>query len=246
MNFQYISDLHLEVWHKIPNIERSAPYLVLAGDIGDPSSKIYKMFIEYVSSIFDHVFLIAGNHEYYNYECSDNLEYLKDVDDLIRSNVSTYSNVHFLQNEIYHLTDDIIIFGSTYWTHIEDDQKDLVRNKMHDYEYMNNFTTEKCNQLHDLAIKKLEQYYLEYTNKRWLLVFHHLPKLELVLPKYKNINYISGFASTNYPKILDDNNVLAIIYGHTHTPSIQGKYYTNPIGYPSENMLNDYNKILKL
>jgi predicted phosphodiesterase len=43
----------------------------------------------------------------------------------------------------------------------------------------------------------------------------------------------SAFAS-NIP-ILDDENVIAVVYGHTHTPSVQGKYYCNPLGYPMEN-----------
>lgn len=32
-----------------------------------------------------------------------------------------------------------------------------------------------------------------------------------------------------------DDRVVAVVYGHTHKQSINGKYFCNPIGYPGQN-----------
>ncbi len=240
MDFQYVSDLHLEMSGKLPKIKRNAANLILAGDIGNPFSKIYKRFIQIVSEMFDKVFLITGNHEYYN---TDNYT-IEEIDNSIREYISNYTNVYFLQNEIHHFNDEIVIFGSTYWTHIETQEELIIKRVLNDYNYITNFTVSKCNELHDLAIKSLEDHYAKHKDKKWIIILHHVPYKNLTLAKYHNIGYNSAFASNEYPKILDEENVIAIIYGHTHTPSIQGKYFCNAIGYPSENLMRDYNKKL--
>ena len=66
---QYVSDLHLEFYNKISFrscVKPVAPYLALAGDIGKPGTNMYTNFLSYVSSNWEHVFYVAGNHEYYD------------------------------------------------------------------------------------------------------------------------------------------------------------------------------------
>jgi predicted phosphodiesterase len=80
--FQIISDVHLDhaknikaYYDKILN--PIAPYLIIAGDITDDpfdidiksseSYKSYKGFIDYASSKYKQIFVIAGNHEYKAY-----------------------------------------------------------------------------------------------------------------------------------------------------------------------------------
>jgi predicted phosphodiesterase len=73
MKFQYLSDIHTEQYKsnhkKLKKIETfiklSAPYLLLAGDVDDPFSNLYKEFLSYLSSLFEYIFIIVGNHEYY-------------------------------------------------------------------------------------------------------------------------------------------------------------------------------------
>ncbi len=65
---QLASDLHLEKNSNIPFdqlIKPSAPWLALCGDIGYCEQEIYQNFIKWVSTKFEKVFVIAGNHEYY-------------------------------------------------------------------------------------------------------------------------------------------------------------------------------------
>jgi hypothetical protein len=72
IKFQYVSDIHLETYQNTSKVlfktilKPSAPYLALCGDIGYPGAQLYKPFLEYCSKHFEHVFYIAGNHEFYN------------------------------------------------------------------------------------------------------------------------------------------------------------------------------------
>ena len=71
MRIQYLSDVHFEHYHdlKIPSIFRKieavGDVLILAGEIGYPSKKHYTEFIQYISEKYENIFLILGNHEYY-------------------------------------------------------------------------------------------------------------------------------------------------------------------------------------
>lgn len=78
-----MSDIHIEL-SKTPDkyINRFIPsqssddVLILAGDIGNPTSKIYKLFLTEISKYYAKVFIIAGNHEYYQkYQRYNNMTY---------------------------------------------------------------------------------------------------------------------------------------------------------------------------
>ena len=65
--FYYLSDLHLEKgFQRVFNINKNfkeRPYLILSGDIGCVNQKSYQDFLYNISSRFDKIFLIAGNHD---------------------------------------------------------------------------------------------------------------------------------------------------------------------------------------
>ena len=76
MRIQYISDLHLEMYKENVSpdlftklIRPEAPYLALCGDIGIPDFVNYENFLNWCSRRWTKVFLVAGNHEYYNWNC---------------------------------------------------------------------------------------------------------------------------------------------------------------------------------
>ena len=145
---QYVSDIHLETHHNTSKaifekiLKPSAPYLALCGDIGYPGAPLYEPFLEYCSKHFEHVFYIAGNHEYYN--DTKAIKYLKtkkfieksvsdeelrrismrfprespeDRTKQIREICQKFSNIHFLDKETFKITDtDIIVVGCTLWS----------------------------------------------------------------------------------------------------------------------------------
>lgn len=237
--FQYFSDIHLEFYNKNKffDIKKSADILFIAGDIGIPTSSNYVNFLEQMSSKFEKVFFTTGNHEYYK---SSNMN---NIDNICREiyRQMPQQNIHFLQNDVYNLTDNINIFGGTFWTNIPNNESQYISSAISDYKYITNFTTDKSNELHKIAVEKLENC-INNTNKKWIVMSHHMPLLKLIAPRYKVYNKINcAFASDI--NIANHPNILTWIYGHTHQPSINEKFICNPIGYPNENIHINFNKI---
>jgi predicted phosphodiesterase len=227
MKFQYLSDLHLEHGNKVV-IDSCAEYLILAGDIGDPNND-YFSFFEKISPKFKLIFVIAGNHEYYARKRS-----MSETEKLIAEILGKFKNIIYLQNNVYHFPDsNISVFGSTMWTEIDEFEEQDIRYTLSDFRCIPNFSIDHYNRLHKTSLSCLECCLKENETRRWVVILHHVPQFRLIDPKYRHMSINSAFAS-NIP-ILDDENVIAVVYGHTHTPSVQGKYYCNPLGYPMEN-----------
>lgn len=104
---QYISDIHLELRTDFPRIPIASNNLALLGDIGHPDKKNYEEFLKYVSSNYDRVFLIAGNHEYWNSGPNTNK--------IIQEITSKFNNIEFLHNSQTHLN-QYLILGTTLWS----------------------------------------------------------------------------------------------------------------------------------
>lgn len=227
MRFQYISDIHLEKKTKI-KLERNADVLLLAGDIGDPSSEEYSSFLFDVSSKFDHVIVIAGNHEFYS-----KTRTIQMTDHMLRSAANKCNNVHFLNNEFFDIPGtDITVYGTTLWTNIDYDEAYMVQSMISDYRCIPGFTIQKNNSLHAEA-KHIFRAGIK-PGRRYVVLCHHMPKKNLIDPKYGDSVINAAFAS-DVPEF-DHPSVKAVVYGHTHTPLQRGKYYCNPVGYPGENV----------
>lgn len=69
VSFQVLSDLHLEINRQYLSYEIPvcAEHLILAGDIGRLTDyEDYRNFLQKQTARFKLVFLIPGNHEFYN------------------------------------------------------------------------------------------------------------------------------------------------------------------------------------
>lgn len=82
-SFQILSDLHLEVGQQYSSFEipTSAPFLILAGDIGrliDYHS--YLAFLALHTRRFEKVFLILGNHEFYGLSSTAGLAHARKLE----------------------------------------------------------------------------------------------------------------------------------------------------------------------
>ena len=238
MKFQYISDLHLEFGNKV-KLEKLADYLILAGDICKLKYKnVFYNFIKEVSEEFKLVFFVTGNHEYYNSDISS-------VNSLIEEIFNEFENVIFLNNKIYEFSDsEVVIFGTTLWTHIPEEKTKIIKKKMNDYFYIKNFTPKDSTKLFNKNYTFIKETIKNYSNKKLIFVSHHLPQMYLIDKEYQGSDINYAFAS-DIPE-LDNSCVVACVYGHTHTNSIQGKYYCNPLGYPNENKKRNLNKIFEI
>lgn len=240
MRFQYVSDAHVDQADDMPAvaIEAGAPYLIVAGDVGSCLHPNFTSFFELVCPLFERVFFVAGNHEYF-------LLSIEAGEKMLREKLQPFPNVTYLQNEVYHFPDsDISVWGGTLWTHIPIRDAAYVRRRISDYRMIRNFTPSACTKLHTAARASLDAALETHPGRRWIAVSHHLPRRDLTEPKWLDTASNVAFA-TDVPAA-NDPRIVAWVYGHTHCKGVVGKFRCSPIGYPGENRVTSYNETLCL
>ena len=228
MDFQYMSDLHTDIRGSARvQFAPAAPLLLLAGDIGHPSHPAYAELLDLASNAYKHVFLIAGNHEFYN-------ESIESGEARLVAASRGWHNVSYLQNQAFHIPDsDVSVFGGTFWTSIPPEEHLLCTRAVADYTHIESFLPAHSTRLHKEAVAALEAALEESPGRRWVVMSHHMPKKVLIAPRWLSHPASSAFASDI--RVADDPRIVAWVYGHTHTGGVQGKFYCNPRGYPGEN-----------
>ena len=247
MLIRLLSDVHLELSTNPQKLAKRlveeikpADVLILAGDIGNPYSKIYHLFIKEISAKFRKTFVISGNHEYYTkmtkeYEILDhslsevrNVP-MEEIDLQIRATLSDIPNVIFLQRNS-HVFEGVRFIGCTLWSEIN---PDLIH-QMNDYRLIEGLTAGKALSLYKEDVAWLTKQ-LEEDNRKTVVITHHLPSLSLVDAKYAGYSKNCFYAS-NLDHLVAKAQYWC--YGHSHTANMDmhGKClcFINPLGYSSE------------
>jgi hypothetical protein len=241
MRIQILSDIHLDYRKSLPNIRPKAPYLFLAGDIGniETSPRIYKEFMDYVSKYWTHTFVILGNHELYS-----NAKNIEDLTDVYVALFQKYNNITFLNNEETYI-EGYRVLGSTLWSHIDISKKDSIMKYVNSIDKMN-ITPMIYNKLHYLSAKWLETNYISSYPKT--IIITHYPatqNIDTYAPKHRyQSQHIKDVIGTNIAgnKIFPyKDNKIIFISGHTHysfdiTDPLNKniRYISNQLGYPNE------------
>jgi predicted phosphodiesterase len=254
MKIHYLSDIHLELYDitKIPyllqKIIPQSNICVLAGDIGYVFQKTYISFLRGISPKFEHIFLIHGNHEYYQLKENKgktHQEIIQKTHEIILQ--YNLHNIHFLNNSHYDL-DEYRFIGSILWSKIENTQflsNDYSHIYMNDVTTMNDTHTQCVNYIQDSISQARD------LQKKVIVITHYLPSYKLNHPKYaKYYNYFQCFSS--HCDYLIKDPVKLWVFGHTHM-HIYEKIndvicVANPIGYKDEktNIDIDYNKVIEI
>lgn len=233
MIIQYASDLHLEFGGKNKVVfAGGADVLLLAGDIGKPSSSEYRELIRDVSVKYTKVYVTTGNHEYYGKISMDAVDAMcREVCDS-----APRGNVVFLQNESHELANGLRIFGGTFWTHIPPEAWHHVIMSINDYRRIPGFGPSDSTSRFNEAICALSADMGRYAcDTKWIVMSHHMPSWSLIDPQYrKPENEFMNYAFASNIDIAQDSRIVAWVYGHTHTPQVSGKFYCNSYGYPGE------------
>lgn len=250
MNFQVVSDLHLERYPSVTisdffDVNPEADGLIVAGDLGNPKLPTYESFLHQVSPIYKHVILINGNHEAYG-------NTLKGATQLIREIVNKYTNVHFLDDQVFEFDEQrIAVLGCTLWSAIPPKLNEMVRYMISDYRAIKGFTPAIGNELHNKHVYWLKQQLSIYKQRpgwRVLVVTHHLPSEQLIAEKFAGSLVNCAFAS-DLEDLFDSDLICAWISGHTHTAfdmEIKGvRNIVNPYAYEHEDR-SGYNRSLVL
>lgn len=228
MTFQYISDVHFDTQNsKLVSvsdiIEPVAPMLLIAGDLGRVENyKEYVSVLKELCSMFQHVILVPGNHEYYTSD--PNTSYSETKIKLLNLPVKI-PNLHVL-DDTYVIIGEILLYGSTFWSYcphqyfkgipIYNDEK----NPVSAYMYNNWHLTSKLSLENIVNYSRSMQY-------KMIVVTHHAPTFYEVLDaKYRDSTDTKNYMYCSQSDLLLENDVIKYwVYGHTghnRTPSLDG------------------------
>lgn len=263
---QYVSDLHLEFHEKAVFPQMVTPvarYLALAGDIGQPGSRVFHSFLDYVSRHWEHVFYVPGNHEYYAKLPSTKWKHHPPTPyhqrhRHLRELVGTYSNIHFLDissPSYFCEAENVAVVGTTLWSHIPDERLVDARFGANDYTYIplacgsggdgggsgiRPLHPDDVNHIHAHERRVLADQIAHWKHRSAdvCVVTHHMPSFSLISPRYARHPLSCCYASSC--EDLFAPHVKAWIYGHTHNAAVTaiGRTITacNARGYPNQDV----------
>lgn len=245
MRIRLFSDVHLELCKDTARLtrrllaDRPAPLpgdvAVLAGDIGAPDSAAYRVFVAEASRLYRKVFVVAGNHEYYQRDARYSMD---EVDARMRSIARSLPNVHFLQRDS-HVHDRVRFLGCTLWSRSDP----ALAGSMNDYRMIPGMTPSESNAMHTRDAAWLCEQLdappsLDYD--RTVVVTHHLPSYDLVAERYRG-HHLNCFFASHLDCLLDVADVWCC--GHSHrsvTATLRScRCYLNPVGYEGEDSGHD-------
>jgi predicted phosphohydrolase len=247
LTIQIFSDIHIELWNKLPTLHVNSKYLFLAGDICSQTHALFYPFFDYCSNHWEKVFYVPGNHEFYVKTKNFNelsFEYKYRLS-------QRYKNVFYLDNDCVPLDDEIDVYGTTFWTIPPFKSTYEAKMSINDYNWISYFNKKQkkvldldINYVKELANESFDKLHnhLDKTDKK-TIVMTHFPPLrngtsaeKYVLEKSLSNLYFS------WPDITVDKlklkNVPTWISGHTHWSydfKISGtRFISNQLGYKSE------------
>ncbi len=193
---QIVSNVHLERYTRglpFPTIAKHGHDLALLGDIGEPHSISYRWFLRQCSQEFENVFVVMGNHDYYDNSGSRTMN---DILTKARAVCSDFSNVFLLDRSTFDLTKNTRILGTTLWgsidAHSVDTRQDL--NMIHTVD--GKLTNEHYCRAHgvDVSWLKKELEHCRKHKKNAVVLTHHGPCQNMVrhLFRHPAIAYASG------------------------------------------------------
>ncbi len=224
--------------HGHPALVPPEPHILWKPSKNQTLALRYRAFLDQVTSEFDYVIAIPGNHEFYHgrFPCAI---------DWLRTEYSRYPNVHFLYNDTVEI-DGITFVGATLWTDMNradpvtlysitnmlNDFR-IIRNSQHNYR---RFLPGDALNDHRKTLQYFETVLDSDPNKKYVVVGHHAPSPLSVHPKYaKDTIMNGGYFSDLSNFILDRPQIKLWVHGHMHDPQIHYLGDTliacNPRGY---------------
>ncbi|MEL7534111.1 MAG: metallophosphoesterase [Bacteroidota bacterium] len=236
MKIQYCSDLHLEFsdnrqWLEQHPLIPAGDVLLIGGDTYHLGDKFKELaYWDLLSSQFEMVYLIPGNHEYYaGKDVQLSLE--MDYELQIRDNV-------FLLNNTSRMFGGVEFIFTTLWSKVEAQAK-AVLSMMYDFKLIRyNGKMLSIAQYNTLFAKSwafLQQKIYTETHHKKVVLTHHLPSRLCNIEKYKDSPINEGFC-VELTEEIAASQVDYWLYGHSHgnkAPFTIGntQMLTNQFGY---------------
>ena len=223
LHFQIMSDLHLEVGQQYAkfHIQPCAPFLVLAGDIGRLADYDgFRGFLDTQCKQFRKVFLVLGNHEFFGAPRAQGLVLAERLE-----NEESLKDRLFVMNRKRVDLPGVAILGCTLQSHVPDDSKAIVAQKINDFRHIGDWTVANHNAEHakdvdwlkkDIkTIRKTE----DASQRKILVVTHYAPAIRGTSAPANEGNPWSSAFSTD---LLGQHGgspldtVQYWVFGHTH------------------------------
>ncbi|KAF4961060.1 hypothetical protein FSARC_10294 [Fusarium sarcochroum] len=220
---QIMSDLHLELNRQYAtfNFPVKAPLLVLGGDIGRLVD--YDMFLPFLArqtARFEKVFLVLGNHEFYEMSYEDGVEKAKELE---KEEVLEGKLVLLDRNRWDDPDSKLTIVGATLWSNIHPSAAEIVTLRVSDYKLISGWSVDKHNDCHarDLAyltetLTELNELPVE-SQRNVLVVTHHAPIVNgASRPEHTKAPYKTAFSTDVIQAKEFMRGVAVWMFGHTH------------------------------
>lgn len=225
---QIMSDLHLEIGQQYQTFDFpvTAKWLILAGDIGRLIDyEGYRTFLELQVARYERVFLVLGNHEFYDLSYEDGMSRAKQLS----QEPSLALKLVFLDRTVYRdEPTGAIIMGCTLWSFVPDSAMGIVESKISDYKKIDGWSVDKNNERHTEEAAWLESELQalssaakadSHAHKRGrnvLVVTHHAPSLTgTSAPEHISNPWTPAFATDLLPRLRTER-VKTWVFGHTH------------------------------
>lgn len=219
MEFQILSDIHIE--KRGPYISPKAfvdpktKYIILVGDIGSfYDTSRYVRFVTELSDMFEKVFLIFGNNEYY--ERGRILMSFRHLRSTIRMIFDMNNKVQILDDN-YAIIGDYMLYGSVLWSELP---SELTDDKFEYWiRYKNSrINIKQYNQLYQKSVRGLiKSIKTANDTGKTLIVATHFPPTDKHVVTGKRFGKRGKYLYVNHlDKLLKKNLVHTWVFGHTH------------------------------
>lgn len=241
MKIQYMSDLHLEFpenrqFFKENPVKPAGDILILAGDIVcDAYREKAADFFNDIQSKFNLIISTMGNHEFYFGEISYAYPSYKKF----------LSKNHVILNNKSMVIDNVKFIVSALWSQVVPEHSREISYRLNDYRLIKKYengepaiiSVEDTNYYHQISREFIAKELGKNFNGKVVVVTHHLPSLNCVIPKWRGSNLVSAFANELDDLILK-NKIDYWIFGHQHEQFSDfignTNMLSNPLGYSKE------------
>jgi len=225
----------------LPKIPVNSPILCLLGDIGYPDSEVYQNYLLEHADRFEHVIVVAGNHEYYKQESFQQAN--KQIEEICKKR----SNLHFLNQSTWEFG-DVTFIGCTLWPNLPVKNLRVFGFAVNDYHMIfveqedgtkKKLTPEATNIWHfqqvDWIVKTVEEIRLAKPEQKVVVLTHHAPSsFECLWPETRGTEM--AFMQYDELEHLMKTPMVVWAFGHTHHNSdyIRGegvRVVSNQCGY---------------
>jgi predicted phosphohydrolase len=253
MKVYLISDLHCELLNEdnlvilinkimVTITNPLEDILLLPGDIGDfftenRINNFYRLMLIFGIK-FNKIIWILGNHEYYHSSINKTYNDANLLNNKLNIYFDTNDKFILLINQSYEIN-NYVILGTTLWANANLNFDPNYINPC--IKWVNDFSIskEQHNIQHkndlDWLTNEIDKY--RNTDKKIIVMTHHLPSYKLIDPEYKIYTNTNSYFATDL-EYLFGQDIKYWFYGHTHTPNDviinSTNLIVNPLGYEKE------------